>query len=295
MPLFINNRSIVIRMRLLMKIVVLFCLLTVVYQYSECLHFSKSSELEQSSIKLPYSQILIGKRSVDKKKLAPYNDIVGVGSSNVAAYSNGNDTYYSNENSYLYGTYMGLKWQCVEYARRWTFLRKSSVFASVVGASNMWDQLKYVERVADKQKFPLKRHPNGSPTLPTNESYLIYPIQKDMPFGHVAVIVDVLPNAIRIAEQNFYFHYWPHNYARKIPFVFRNGLYYIEDQYEVYGWMEIDDNKQLKPLDELTATKIQMKNERILDSSSFSFFHRNIHIYYCFLFVVLFISHFMFS
>jgi hypothetical protein len=158
----------------------------------------------------------------------------------------------------------------------------------------MWNQLKYVERVADQQTFPLKQHPNGSPNPPIKDSYLIYPIQKDMPFGHVAVIVRVLPNAIRIAEQNFYFYYWPHHYARQIPVVLRNGLYYIKDEYEVYGWMEIDDNKQLKPLDESTATKIQMIQERILDSSSFSFFHTHIHIYYCFLFVVLFISHFMF-
>jgi len=189
---------------------------------------------------------------------------------------------------------MGLKWQCVEYARRWTFIRKSSTFESVKGANDMWDQLKYVERVDDNEKFQLKRHENGSPNPPVNESYLIYPIQKDMPYGHVAVIVDVLPNSIRIAEQNFYFHYWPDNYARRISVVFRNGLYYIEDQYKVYGWIEIDDNKQLQPLDQLTITKIQMKNERILDSSS-SFFYANIHIYYCFLFVVLFISHFMFS
>ena len=68
-----------------------------------------------------------------------------------------------------------------------------------------------------------------------------------MPFGHVAVIVEVLPNAIRIAEQNFYFHYWSNDYAREIPIVERNGLFYIQDKYEVYGWMEIiDPQQQLK-------------------------------------------------
>jgi glutathionylspermidine amidase/synthetase len=205
----------------------------------------------------------IDRQSVDTKKLAPYNEIVGVASSNVAAYSNGNDSYYSNESSYLYGIYMGLKWQCVEYARRWTFLRKSSLFESVQGADDMWNQLKYVQRVTDKQKFPLIRHSNGSPNPPINGSYLIYPIQNDMPFGHVAVIVQVLPNAIRIAEQNFYFHHWSHHYARQIPVVFKNSLYYIEDKYAVYGWMEIDDNKQLEPLNKLVIEKIEIKNEPI--------------------------------
>jgi hypothetical protein len=46
---------------------------------------------------------------------------------------------------------MGLKWQCVEYARRWTFLRKSSTFESVEGANDMWNQLKYIEKVDDYQ------------------------------------------------------------------------------------------------------------------------------------------------
>ncbi len=234
---------------------------------------------------------LIEKRSAVDKKLAPYNAIVGVASSNVPAYSNGNDTYYSNENSFLYGVYMGLKWQCVEYARRWTFIRKSSIFQSVEGANDMWTQLTYIERVSDKQQFPLKRHSNGSPNPPINESYLIYPIQKDMPYGHVAVIVEVLPNAIRVAEQNFYFYYWPNNYAREIPVVFRDGLYYIGDQYVVYGWIEIDVNQQLKPLDELTATKIQTKDERIIDSACS---HRNIYIYIIILFVCLIFSHFIF-
>ena len=228
----------------------------------------------------------VERRSADEKKLASYNDIVGVASSNVIAYSNGDDNYYSNENHYLYGIFMGLKWQCVEYARRWTFLRKSSIFESVRGANDMWNQLKYIERVTDKKKFPLKQHFNGSPKPPVNESYLIYPIQKDMPYGHVAIIVDVLSNAIRIAEQNFYFHYWSNNYARQISVVFKNELYYVEDQYEVYGWMEIDDSQQLKPLNQLTKQKLQMENRRTLNLVSSS--RMNIHTLFLIVFALLF-------
>lgn len=179
---------------------------------------------------------------------------MGTASSNVAAFSNGNDSYYSGEDSYLRGVYMGMKWQCVEYARRWTYIRKGAVFQSVIGANNMWTELKDVERVSDKRKFPLRHHPNGSPKPPMNESYLIYPIQKDMPYGHVAVIVEVLPHAIRIAEQNFYFYYWHAHFAREIPLVFKNGRYFIEDSYDVYGWIEIDVHRQLKPLDDVEPT-----------------------------------------
>ncbi|CAF1188433.1 unnamed protein product [Rotaria sp. Silwood1] len=211
------------------------------------------------SKELSYLQLLVERQGSSEKNLAPYNSILGVASSNVIAYSNGNDDYFSNENSYLYGIYMGIKWQCVEYARRWTFLRKSSIFENIKDANNMWSQLEYIERVIDKESFPLKKHPNGSPKRPTNESYLIYPRQKYIPYGHVSIIVEVLRNSIRVAEENFYFTYWKHNYAREIPLVYENGLYYIKDQYTIYGWMEIDDKKQLKPLDRSTIEKIRMK------------------------------------
>ena len=109
-----------------------------------------------------------------------------------------------------------------------------------------------------------------------------------MPYGHVAVVIEVLHSAIGITEQNFYFHYWPYRYARQIPLIFRNGLYYINDQYEVYERIEIDDNTQLQLLDQVAAAKLQTRKEELLDSSS-SWFHTNVHIY------LLFTSHLMFN
>src|ERR1700722_6168524 len=81
--------------------------------------------------------------------LASYGVMVGIASTNVPAYSNGNDSFISNESNYLYGVYMGMKWQCVEYARRWLFIRKGCVFDSVDAANDMWTQLINVQRVVD--------------------------------------------------------------------------------------------------------------------------------------------------
>ncbi|CAF4086031.1 unnamed protein product, partial [Rotaria sordida] len=86
--------------------------------------------------------------------LAPFNEILGIASTNVPAYSNGNDSYTSQEYYYLYGVYMGMKWQYVEYARRCFFMRKGCVFQSVEGVADVWSQ--------------------GSPYPPKNESLLIY-------------------------------------------------------------------------------------------------------------------------
>jgi glutathionylspermidine amidase/synthetase len=192
---------------------------------------------------------------------APFGTITGYASTNVPAYSNGNESYISNDYYYLYGVYTGMKWQCVEYARRWLFLRKGCVFDSVDGAADMWAQLNTVQRVIDQQCFSLKQYPNGSPDPPKNESLIIYSRSGvDMPFGHVAVIVDVLPGFIRVAEENYNAYYWSGNYSRQIPYVFKNGGYFIEDDYPLFGWMSIDDNNQTQALDQTTINGIIQLN-----------------------------------
>ena len=156
---------------------------------------------------------------------------------------------------------MGIKWQCVEYARRWLFIRKGCVFDSVEGAADIWTQINYVQRVVDKKCFVLNKYPNGSPSPPKNESLLIYNRSGvDMPYGHVAIIVDVSCGFIRVAEENYYPYYWYGNYSRQIPYVFINGLYFIQDDYPISGWITIKDNNQTSPLNPTTITSIIQLN-----------------------------------
>ena len=121
------------------------------------------------------------------------------------------------------------EWQCVEYARRWLLLRKGCVFKNIRHAADIWSQSTYVERVTDGKQFPLKAHPNGSPTLPIIDSFLNYSRSTEQPFGHIALICEVGPDYIRIAEQNNEFHYWREGYARQLQIIQRDGLYYTED------------------------------------------------------------------
>jgi trypanothione synthetase/amidase len=180
-----------------------------------------------------------------KNEIVPYNEIQGVASTNVPAYSNEADDYISFEGCYIHGIYTGYKWQCVEYARRWLLLRKSCIFQDFASAADMWKELKYVERVTDGRKFSIKTYSNGSSNKPQCESFVIYPRGKEIPFGHITIICEVQEDFIRVAEQNYRFHYWPGSYSRQIPMIKRDGLYYINDYYDVYGWMEIENNDQL--------------------------------------------------
>jgi glutathionylspermidine synthase len=192
-----------------------------------------------------------------EKKIASFNEIQGIASTNVPAYSNQNDDFISFEGFYIHGIFTGFKWQCVEYARRWLLLRKSCIFENVGSAADMWQKLIYVECVTDGRKFSVKTHSNGSPHKPKCDTFLIYPRDEEIPFGHIAVICEVQEDFIRVAEQNYQFRYWSSNYSRQIPMIKRNDLYYIEDYYKVYGWMEIENNDQLKPLNQTVLQKYQ--------------------------------------
>lgn len=187
----------------------------------------------------------------------PSSDIQGIASINVPAYSNHGT--YSYRANYLYGIYTGVQWQCVEFARRWLLLRKSCIFPDVDIASNIWKDIPYVERVTDGKKFRLIPHPNGSKQMPQKDSFLIYPRGRGMPVGHIAVIVRVDQNYVYIAEQNHEFHYWSADYARSAPIIYQDGGYYIDDDYKLYGWMEIEGNNQLEPLNESSVRRILNK------------------------------------
>ncbi|CAF4096440.1 unnamed protein product [Rotaria sordida] len=221
--------------------------------------------------------------------LAPYGALVGIASTNVSAYSNGNDTIISNESNYLYGIYTGMRWQCVEYARRWLFIRKGCVFDSVDAANDMWSQLSFVQRVVDGKCFSLKKYQNGSKSPPKNESLLIYSLGEDMLFGHVSVIVDVLNDSIRVAEQNFHAYYWSSNYSREIPYIMKNGSYYIMDNYNIYGWMSVEDNNQTYPLNQSIIDKILRKNISFPDficSKCIKHYYYSLYQYLVFLFLL---------
>ncbi|UJR23841.1 hypothetical protein I4U23_026816 [Adineta vaga] len=183
-------------------------------------------------------------------RFVPFNEIEGTASNNVPAYSNKNSSIFNIGRHYLHGIYTGYQWQCVEYARRWLLLRKSCIFKDISSACDIWRSVSYVERVTDGQQFTLRPVPNGSSEAPVKNSLLIYQRSRKLPFGHVAIITDVVSDHVHVAEQNNLHNYWTNDYARRLPIRFENGLYYIDDKDTIFGWMVIEDNGQLQPLED---------------------------------------------
>lgn len=123
-----------------------------------------------------------------------YGDIIGT-FNDVQSYSNSNNkidtpNYYNN-------IYTGIKWQCVEYVRRYLIINHNITFGNVDSASE----------IADAKFMTL----HGKIIIPKKNnnlvigSIIIFPkdYEVDSPDGHVAIVSSVLQSGITVVEQNY--------------------------------------------------------------------------------------------
>lgn len=168
---------------------------------------------------------------------SPYGQVLGT-VNQVTAYSNCNAQCVVRSPNYDQGTYTGIKWQCVEFARRWLLTQTGVVYGDVDTASDIW-KLTTVTRPADNHTLPFETYTNGSHTAPQVGDLLIY-AKEFLNTGHVAVIthVDLEEGEVRVAEQNFANLPWTADYARTISLVKQADNYWILDAY-LLGWKHV--------------------------------------------------------
>jgi glutathionylspermidine amidase/synthetase len=134
---------------------------------------------------------------------APFGTLLGYAPGGVAIYSSNysslNPQDYPDDatfRSYIGNEYMGHKWQCVEFARRFLFLTYGFVFTDVGMAYEIFS-LRFLREVVNDNILPLQAFANGSRRPPIAGSLLIW--QKGGEFkhtGHVAVITQLVGNKV---------------------------------------------------------------------------------------------------
>ncbi|WP_372880961.1 bifunctional glutathionylspermidine amidase/synthase [Psychromonas sp.] len=188
---------------------------------------------------------------------APFGTLLGYAPGGVAAYSSdyetASDSEYPKRSSYrhyLDGIYMGYKWQCVEFARRWMYLNKGYIFDDVAMAYEIFN-LRSVRDIASNSRLPMFAFANGSKRHPEPGSLLIWAEGGEFEeTGHVAVVTEVFADKLRIAEQNEGHQIWPdgRSYSRElIATTTEEGEYWLQCSYNdatILGWMTQTDNDQ---------------------------------------------------
>jgi len=113
----------------------------------------------------------------------------------VTAYSNQRDETNSSAPNYYNGIYTGIKWQCVEFVRRYLQVKQGVTFSDVDSAFE----------IPNAQFTTL----NGKPIHMTNElkvgSIIVWPknFEDKCPDGHVAIVSSVTSAGITVVEQNY--------------------------------------------------------------------------------------------
>lgn len=191
----------------------------------------------------------------------PFGTLLGYAPGGVPAYSSDYDTASDTDypkrtsyRSYFNGIYMGYKWQCVEFARRWMYINKGYIFDDVAMAYDIFE-LRTVRDVNANTLLPFNAFTNGSQRHPEAGCLLIW--QEGGEFedtGHVAVVTEVTPDYVRIAEQNVGHGRWATgcHYARELSAVVtEDNEYWITCSYgdaEILGWMiQTDDTRFAEP------------------------------------------------
>lgn len=219
-----------------------------------------------------------GKLSSD----APFGTLLGYAPGGVAIYSSNYGSLdprrYPEDadfRSYIGNEYMGHKWQCVEFARRFLFLNYGCVFTDVGMAWEIFS-LRFLRQVVNDNILPLQAFANGSKRAPQAGALLIW--QKGGEFhetGHVAVIAQLLDDKVRIAEQNVIHSPLPlgQQWTRELRMTVENGTYTLHDTFndtEILGWMiQTDDTEHSIPQPELDGELLKISGARLKNKRQF--------------------------
>ncbi|QLQ31337.1 MAG: CHAP domain-containing protein [Candidatus Thiothrix singaporensis] len=210
---------------------------------------AKPAPLPETVRKQAYAQ---AKQSCDTGCATPAGKLLGV-ANQVPAYSNCQSTCARSDFSFMdlhnkaislhekppadkQLHYVGLTYQCVEYARRWWMTNLGVTFGDVDSAHEIL-YLTEGENIQTNAKFPLARSLNGTATRPPKFGDLLvyYPNPDDPKWrhGHVAVVVgvDLQHGLVNVAEQNYNNLPWtkPNQYARQLRLFNIGGRYHLED------------------------------------------------------------------
>lgn len=150
----------------------------------------------------------------------------------VAVYYNGGINQTHGRNLSADGYNIGLRYQCVEFVKRYYFERFGHKMPDSYGhAKSFFDPL-----VADGALNParaLLQYRNGSATAPQAEDLIVFAPTAFNPYGHVAIVTEVSADSIGIIQQNV-----GKTTREKFPLANKEGGFFVDDS-RVYGWLRM--------------------------------------------------------
>jgi len=151
----------------------------------------------------------------------------------VPVYYNGsNYTNVVGRNVTADGYNLGLKFQCVEYVKRYYYEIHNHKMPNAYGhARDLFDI--ELEDVAYNSHRGLMQYRNSRYEKPQVGDILVYGSYEGNPFGHTGIISKVSTDEVELIQQNF-----GAKTRQKLKLVEFMGIYTVAD-YNVYGWLRM--------------------------------------------------------
>lgn len=146
----------------------------------------------------------------------------------VPVYYNGPDyTKDKGESFSPDGYYYGLKWQCVEYVKRFYFIAKHYRMPNVYGnAKDFYDP--FVPQGGLNQQRGLIQYINGGNEKPETDDILVF---TNPPYGHVAIVTKVTADTIEVIQQNV-------KSSRQVfTLTVNNRHFFVGTSWKPVGWL----------------------------------------------------------
>ena len=122
-----------------------------------------------------------------------------------------NDNDKRDRYNYIYNIKTGIKWECIEFIRRYFMIKYRLTFELV---DNVYDMvnLKYFINIDTLKPFFLNFYPRNSNFTPKVDDLVLFYYKNT---GHIAIISNT-SNIIEICEQNWNKNWESSKYSRKI-------------------------------------------------------------------------------
>lgn len=148
----------------------------------------------------------------------------------VAIYYNGNSTNVHGRHLSSDGYNFGLKWQCVEFVKRYYYQKFGHRMPSSYGhAKDFYD--KSLGDQGFNSTRGLMQFRNTRYEKPREDDILIYDAMPDNGFGHMGIISCVTDTEIELVQQN-----WGSKSRVKIKLAEYEGIYTVAD-FHILGWL----------------------------------------------------------
>ena len=147
----------------------------------------------------------------------------------VKVYHNGGMRKTHGRNLTKSGYNLGLKWQCVEFVKRFYYEYFNHKMPDSYGHAKDF----YNINIGDGYNAArdLNQFKNGGSKIPQKDMIIVFDGNKQNPFGHIAIISKVKDKEIEVVQQN-----WGVHTRMTLPLKKSNGSFTVLG-HEVLGWL----------------------------------------------------------